>query len=171
MKPDSATWQLLGVIHKLEITHVAASWGHGPDSMSNSKSSAKRRARRWRGPGNPSCPYPLPASSACARRLCCGSPPCRSGSRSPPSSPVSLAEGLPALTSLCLQKHHTLLSLSSSKAEGDSVHLALATTEEGAGHRASMWISVAWPLFVSPIDPLTLTTTSGQPCTRPGSKS
>lgn len=130
--------------------HVPASWGHGPDSMSNSKSNAKRRARRWRGPGNPSCPHPLPASSACARRLCCGSPPCRSGSRSPPSSPVSLAEGLPALTSLCLQKHHTLLSLSSSKAEGDSAHLALATTEEGAGHRASMWISVAWPLFVSP---------------------
>ena len=63
--------------------------------------------------------------------------------------PSHLAEGLPALTSLCLQKHHTLLSLFIESRRGQCP-LGSGTTEKGAGHRASMQISVAWPLFVSP---------------------
>ena len=138
--------------------------------MSNSKSSAKRRARRWRGPGNPSCPHALPASYACARRLCCGSPPCRSGSRSPPSSPVSLAEGLPALTSFASRNiTHCCLSLHRKPQGTVPTRLwpplrKVRVTEHPCGSQ--------WPgLFCVSIDPLTLTTTSGQPCTRPGSKS
>ena len=64
LKPDSATWQLLGVLHKLKMLHVPASRGRCPDSMSNSKSSAKRGARRLAGAQGPQL------SSPPARELC-----------------------------------------------------------------------------------------------------